>query len=186
MSCFGFSTNTREDEEYREKRRKAQIEHKSVFRYILNTLVIRARNRERRIYVEEIDKGDLKLLDRIRYFKVLKSSFQDVDFDTEKMEEGKLELKGRGSSFDDAYDRCSKQLQDMNIIQESFSLNMDEKWKWDIIATFHCQEYFDETMSAENIMAEVCINFSNYILSKLFAFYYFIGTKNIQTDTRLV
>ena len=159
------------------KEEKLKLNIKEFFRHHIFPYIIRKRNRERRIHVDEIGKGDLKLLDRVRYFKVLKSSFPDVDFDTEKMEEGKLELKGGGSSFDDAYERCSKQLQHMNIIQESVSLNMDERWKWDILANFHCQEYFDETMSAENIMAEVCINFSKYILSDLFAFYYFIGTK---------
>ena len=152
-------TSTSEDEEYKEYRKTAQIEHANVFRVILHALVDRVRNRERECELDEIKKGDLIRLDRVRYFEVLKSSFPDVVFDKKDLKKGKLCLRGRDRSFENAYDKCFKQLHDMNVVQKTLSLSMDEKWKWDIIANVHCQKYFDESMSAKDIMAEVCVYF---------------------------
>lgn len=155
----GEQTDSSEDEEYWQNRREAQIEHENVFRAILHALVDRVMNRERRCELDEISKGDLVRLDSVKYFKVLKSSFSDVIFDKKDLKTGKLYLRGRGSSFEDAYDKCFKQLHEMNIVKKTLSLSIDEKWKWDIIANVHCQKYLDEKMSAKDIMAKVCVYF---------------------------
>ncbi len=164
MSCFGpiRTPKTRrmpgheDTDEYVEYRRRVQAEHRIAFLPSLQALIAFVTNKDRHCDVDEIRNGDLKLLDRVRYFRVLKSRYTDVEFtvDTRK---GKVRLRGQGTSFEKAFDACFKEVREMDIVERNLCLNLEEKWKWDIVANMHCQQYFEEHMN--DIMAKVCVIF---------------------------
>ena len=102
------------------------------------------------ICVDDVD----RTLDRIRYFKLLKSKYPDVNFSAEN---GKILITGRGESYERAVDMCSLDMRKINIFEEKIPLELDEKWKWEIIENTHCQEYLERKMPLDNIKAEVCV-----------------------------
>ncbi len=95
-----------------------------------------------------------RTLDRIRYFKHLKSKYPDVNF---SVENGKILITGRGESYERAFDMCSLDMRKINIFENRIPLELDEKWKWEIIENTHCQEYLERKMTLDNIKAEVCV-----------------------------
>ena len=168
MSCFGTRLHGKrskapeppdEDEEYREYRKKMQSEHRIAFLPSLRELMGFVTNRERHCDVEEIFKGDLKRLDRVRYFKFVTSLYPDVTF-TIDTRRGKVQLRGRGKSFEDAFDMCFRQMRDTNVVERNLDLNLKDKWKWDIVANMRCQQYLGDKLTANDIMAEVCAAFT--------------------------
>ena len=170
MNCFGIGwhakrnrvehESTDEDNEYREYRSRMQSEHRITFLPSLRELIAFVTNRERHCDVDEINKGDLERLDRVRYFKSLMSLYPDVDFNVDTRK-GKVQLRGRGKSFEDAFDMCFTQVRDINIVERNLTLSLEDKWKWDIVANVRCQKYLGEKMRSDDIIAEVCIAFSS-------------------------
>jgi hypothetical protein len=145
-----------EVEEYKKYRERMRRKHVVNFLSSLNALIALVRDRHRHCEVDEIKKGDIVLLDRVRYFKCLESLYPSVDFRVDK-KKGKVHLKGRGKPFENAFDKCFKQLHEINVVEISLPLKLDERWKWDIVANVHCQQYFEDIMASKDMMAEVCI-----------------------------
>ncbi len=149
---------TDENDGNREDRNQAHAEHRIAFLPSLQAIIAFVTKRERHCDVDEIKQGDLRLLDHVRYFRSLKSLHPGVYFEVDTLA-GKVHLRGRGNSFEDAFDKCFRQVREMNIIVQNLHLNLEEKWKWAIIANVHCQQYFEEHMASNDIMAEVCVLF---------------------------
>ena len=169
MNCFGVGWHTKrnkvgeehstdsstdEDDVYSEYRSKMQSEHRIAFLPSLRELIAFVTNRERNCDVDEINKGDLERLYRVRYFKFLMSLYPDVDFKVDNRR-GKVQLRGRGKSFEDAFDMCFTQVRDVNIVERNLALSLEDKWKWDIVANVRCQKYLGEKMTSDDIMAEI-------------------------------
>ena len=173
MSCFPIGRHTRrrkvpnipdqrdeqqdrdESTEYRELRERAQVEHSLVFIPILQRLIARVRNRDRQCDIDEINEGDLRLLKDATYFGYIRSLYPDVEFTIDTVK-GNVHLRGRGKSFEDAFDKCFKQLFHMEIVKQSLRLSTDERWKWNIVANMHCQTYLEENLASNGIIAKVC------------------------------
>ena len=170
MNCFGIGrhgnrneptghSSTEEDDEYMEYRNRMQSEHRVAFLPALRDLIALVTNRERHWDVDEINQGDMKRLERVRYFKFLKSLHPDVCFNVDTSK-GKVELRGRGRTFEKAFEMCFEQVRrDMNIVERNLELTLGNEWKWDIVANVRCQQYLVEKMASDDIMAEVCVVF---------------------------
>ena len=162
------SRDVQSEAEYKE-------EHRRIFRPTLETLVKNFLTKPRFCEIA-LSLNNLAFLDNIGFFKEFKATYPNVELskDTEK---GKLNLRGRGEEFEDAYENCSQKLRDITVK----SLRFDDEKIWDVIADAKMQSHIKSVFTSDDIKAQVhpdCDGMSVKITA--------IGVIELQKATRIL